>query len=75
MAFTNDIHHADGGLYERVSNGIKTWRAEREVRAQKDRVYRQTLKELNSLSRRDLDDIGIHPSSIKAIAHEAAYGK
>ncbi|MDO5705167.1 MAG: DUF1127 domain-containing protein [Paracoccus sp. (in: a-proteobacteria)] len=38
-------------------------------------VYRQTLRELNALTNRDLEDLGIHRSMIKTIANEAAYGK
>lgn len=38
-------------------------------------VYRETIRELTSLSARDLADLGIHESQIPAIALEAAYGK
>lgn len=38
-------------------------------------VYRQTVKELSSLSARELDDLGIHRSMISQIAAEAAWGK
>ncbi|AUH35391.1 hypothetical protein CUV01_11325 [Paracoccus tegillarcae] len=37
-------------------------------------VYRQTIRELNSLTERDLSDLGIHRSMIRRIALEAAYG-
>jgi uncharacterized protein YjiS (DUF1127 family) len=36
-------------------------------------VYRRTLRELNGLSDRDLDDLGISRQMIKRIALEAAY--
>ena len=39
------------------------------------RVYRTTLNELNSLSTREMADLGINPSMVKRIALEAAYGK
>ncbi|MEJ6389109.1 DUF1127 domain-containing protein [Gymnodinialimonas ulvae] len=39
------------------------------------RVYRTTLNELNSLSTRELADLGINPSMVRRIALEAAYGK
>lgn len=39
------------------------------------RVYRTTLNELQSLSMREMTDLGINPSMIKRIALEAAYGK
>ncbi len=39
------------------------------------RMYRQTRNELQSLSGRDLADLGLHRSMIEGIAREAAYGK
>jgi len=41
----------------------------------KRQVYLSTQRELNSLSNRDLSDLGIHRSMIAEIAREAAYGK
>lgn len=38
-------------------------------------VYRQTLRELNALTNRDLEDLGINRLMIKSIANQAAYGK
>jgi uncharacterized protein YjiS (DUF1127 family) len=38
-------------------------------------IYRQTLRELNALSGRELADLGIHRSMITRLAQEAAYGK
>jgi len=42
-----------------------------ETRAEQ-KLYRQTFNELNALSARELADLGIHRSSIKSIALEAA---
>lgn len=39
------------------------------------RVYRRTVAELNGLDARDLADLGLHRSGIRAVALEAAYGK
>lgn len=39
------------------------------------RVYRTTLNELNTLSTREMADLGINPSMVRRIALEAAYGK
>ncbi|CTQ32023.1 DUF1127 domain-containing protein [Jannaschia rubra] len=39
------------------------------------RTYRRTLNELSALSNRDLADLGLSRSMIRAIALEAAYGK
>lgn len=38
------------------------------------RMYRKTVTELSKLSSRDLADLGLARSSIKAIAMEAVYG-
>ncbi len=39
------------------------------------RIYARTVAELNSLSDRDLADLGISRLGIAAVAHEAAYGR
>ena len=39
------------------------------------RTYRHTCKELQSLSDRELNDLGLHRSGIRTVAYEAAYGK
>lgn len=38
------------------------------------RVYRNTLNELNGLSGRELNDLGLNRSMLKSVALEAAYG-
>lgn len=38
------------------------------------RVYRRTLEELQALSTRELDDLGLSRSTIRTAALEAAYG-
>lgn len=38
-------------------------------------IYRRTLRELNSLTEREMADLGIHPAMIVQVAREAAYGK
>ena len=44
-------------------------------RRAKRKIYTTTLRELESLSNRDLSDLGMNRSMIKQIAFEAAYGK
>ena len=39
------------------------------------RVYRTTLRSLQALSQRELDDMGIGREMISRLAAEAAYGK
>ncbi len=41
----------------------------------KQRVYYATLRELESLSKRELDDIGISSEQISEIARQGAFGK
>ncbi len=38
------------------------------------RTYRQTVRELNALTNRDLADLGINRAMIGRLAHEAAWG-
>lgn len=42
--------------------------------AAKRKIYRTTLAELESLTSRELDDLGIARASIREIAYQAAYG-
>ena len=37
--------------------------------------YRQTLRELDSLSDRELNDLGLHRAMIEQVSLDAAYGK
>lgn len=39
------------------------------------RLYRRTLRELQDLSVRDMDDLGLNPSNLRQAAFEAVYGK
>jgi len=53
---------------------VARWTALREQMA-KRALYRKTISELQSLTGRELSDLGIHRSAIKGIALEAAFGK
>ncbi|AGI66798.1 hypothetical protein OAN307_c10930 [Octadecabacter antarcticus 307] len=53
---------------------FETFRAQLDEKVAKRKIYQTTLKELEQCSARDLQDLGIAPSSIQQIAHEAAYG-
>jgi uncharacterized protein YjiS (DUF1127 family) len=70
MAYANATHTADFGLAGRFT-AIKNSLVERVAR---NRVFRETQAELQSLSNRELNDLGLSRSGIKAIALEAAYG-
>ena len=71
MAYVSGVRGANGGLADRMVDMVRElgekWR--------RYGVYRETIRELTSLSARDLADLGIHESQIPAIALEAAYGK
>nr|WP_319246853.1 DUF1127 domain-containing protein [uncultured Celeribacter sp.] len=71
MAYANDIRNAatapsalSGGLFKAVAERFARYK-----------VYRETVLELSELSDRDLADLGMSRSTIRAVAYEAAYGK
>lgn len=71
MAFANDIRHIEVGILAKFRD-LREMLADRITRR---RVFRTTVSELSNLSSRELNDLGINPSQIRAIAFEAAYGK
>ena len=70
MAFANTVQTHDVRTGDRFSNVFTNLTARYEAY----KVYRKTFAELSDLSDRDLADLGIHRSSLRAIANEAAYG-
>ncbi len=68
MAFINDIQNFEAGLVARMRKSFDMVRRN----AIRNKVYRTTLQELNSLSQRELDDLGIARESIQDIARDAA---
>ncbi len=72
MAYATDIqtNHRTGGIFSRVTAMVS---ALAEARA-KSRMYHSTRRELLGLNQRELDDLGIAPGDINAIARQAAYG-
>lgn len=71
MAYVNTTRVAHGGFADRIQGMVETFRTALARRA----IYRQTLRELNALTQRELADLGIHRSMITRLAREAAYGK
>ena len=61
---------ATNGLAGRLHTAILRMQENRARRA----VYKQTVRELNALTSRDLADLGISRSMITRLAHEAAWG-
>jgi uncharacterized protein YjiS (DUF1127 family) len=71
MAYVNTTRVARKGLLDRLSvlkDGVVT-------ALQQRRIYSQTVAELNALTDRELSDLGIARTTIREIAHEAAYGR
>lgn len=69
MTHVNYAKTFEAGLIDRSLNVLK--RAS--VRLARFRVYRQTVAELESLSDRELADLGLARTSIRAVAREAAH--
>ncbi len=70
MAHIAQTHGAQTGIAAWFGNLMSTARTQMERR----KVYRQTKSELDSLSNRELCDLGISRSMIRRLALEAAYG-
>lgn len=49
------------------------WVEELSARFARYRLYRRTVNELNSLTGRELADLGLHRSMIKRVAYQASY--
>ena len=72
MAYVNTALRADAlSIRDLIAHPL----AALQLLAQRRRVYMQTVTELDALSDRDLADLGLHRSLIRAVAKDAAYGK
>ncbi|WP_168219830.1 DUF1127 domain-containing protein [Pseudotabrizicola formosa] len=71
MAYVNSSRTASYGIADRAAAIVKTIR----VGLERRRVFKQTVRELQALSNRELADLGIHRTMITRVANEAAYGK
>ena len=71
MAMTQANRSATSTIGDRVAAFVVAIKEAARKRA----VYRQTLRELNALTTRELNDLGISRSMITRISLEAAYGK
>lgn len=72
MAYVNSTLRTDAlSLRDLIAHPV----AALQLMAQRRRVYTQTVTELGALSDRDLADLGLHRSMIRAVAKDAAYGK
>jgi len=71
MAYVNSSRAASFGIVDRAVAIVKSVR----VGLERRRVFKQTVRELQALSNRELADLGIHRAMITRVANEAAYGK
>lgn len=71
MAYVNSSRAASFSLADRISGFI----ADVKVQMARRAVFNQTVRELNTLTDRELADLGIARADILAVAREAAYGK
>ena len=73
MAYYNDITQRNP-ISVRILNAAAAMLSRAADRHAKKRVYNTTYSELSALTGRELADLGIHPTEIKRISWEAAYG-
>ena len=70
MAYATDIStNTHSGLVARFNAALVGLRA----RAARRRIYKETFRELSSLSNRELSDLGLGRSEIRRVAYQAAY--
>ncbi len=74
MAFMNDTH-ALRGTNPGLMNRMRTEFSRVRENAAKRRLFRETLNELQGLTPRELDDMGIAPGQLRDVAWTATYGK
>lgn len=58
---------AHAGVIARLQGAYAGWKAVQ----QRQKLYRQTVRELRALSNRELADIGLNRSMIRSVAREA----
>ncbi|GAB4261364.1 MAG: hypothetical protein Kow0013_05820 [Pararhodobacter sp.] len=71
MAYANTHSTRASGIFGSLADAIAGLRAA----WHRSRVYVRTYNELNALSTRELEDLGISRSMISRLAYEAAYGR
>ncbi len=70
MAHTTDVRHSGTSIF----SGLEGLRNAIATRFDQYRTYSNTLRELETLSNRELNDLGLSRHSLRTVAHEAAYG-
>ena len=69
MAYATQTSQIQGALAARISEALDNIR----TRFERRRVYKRTLTELQSLSTRELADLGLNRSMLARVAYQAAY--
>ena len=70
MAHTSDTDIIGSSVLSKFTNLIDALT----VRYSQYQTYNNTLRELESLSERELNDLGLNQHTLRAVAREAAYG-
>ncbi len=76
MALTSDLNIASSNGFARAVDLRNVFGIVATLRKslEQHRAYRTTLNELQSLSKRELNDLGLNGSMLHTNAYEAAYG-
>ena len=69
MAFIDGIQRFESTLVARMRAAFEDAQRQHKLR----QTYRRTYDELNTLTERELNDLGLSRSDIKRVAHEAVY--
>lgn len=69
MATITDTR-ADAGIFALIAETLQA----QVTRFAQHRTYARTLRELQGLTTRELDDLGLNRSMLRQVAYEATYG-
>ncbi|MFV2038084.1 MAG: DUF1127 domain-containing protein [Paracoccaceae bacterium] len=69
MTYVNSVHNIEIDLANRISSAFHGFFGD----IAKARMARRTMRELDALSNRELDDIGLHRAMIPAVARQSAF--
>ncbi len=71
MTYINTVNTIEIDLANRIANSFQGLFGD----IAKNRLARRTMRELNALSTRELDDLGIARKNIKTVAFTAAFNR
>lgn len=73
MAYISNVTTHKSNVANAAANGLRGWFAALVQRMTDNRMFARTLRELGSLSDRELADLGLSRSSLRDVAHQAVY--